>query len=241
MFDNRHGRFLTTITLLLLSSIFSLLAVLADWKTDVGYVTLADELGDDLPDGTGLPVCQVEAAATVDDAYTWMPDPNNTVFSGETLNDCNGASDGIFSSHATSVVKLFYGDSVSMASGITDIDVHNAGHWMLYGYLYSGYSHQPAQTACRMANHRTIAGWDRAWMTTRRRRFCCDAWTGPWTETNASRRWAWSTVPQSCVPCRHRSSMLLPWVVPTASTVGVARPWMTYTRPDAHAPTWWRL
>ena len=52
-------------------------------KTDVGYETLANELGDDLPDGAGLSVCHVEAAVTVDDESTWMPDPANTAFDGK--------------------------------------------------------------------------------------------------------------------------------------------------------------
>ncbi|BBO86518.1 hypothetical protein DSCO28_70840 [Desulfosarcina ovata subsp. sediminis] len=125
----------------------------ADWKTDIGYDVLVEELGDALPNGTGLSACQVEAAVTVDDETTWMPDPDNTAFSGKTLNDKSGAPDGIYSSHATSVGKLLYGDATSMAPGIDDIDVYYAGHWLSYGYLYYGYSRQPAHSVCRVANH----------------------------------------------------------------------------------------
>ena len=123
------------------------------WMDDVGYTALADELGDDLPNGTGLSVCHVEAAVTVDDESTWMPDPDNSAFDGKTLNDRSVAPDGVYSGHATSVGRLLYGDSTSMASGIADIDVYYAVHWMVYGYLYYGYSRRPASTDCRLANH----------------------------------------------------------------------------------------
>ena len=125
----------------------------AGWKTDVGYAALADELGDVLPDGTALPVCQVEAATTVDDESTWMPNPDNTAFSSKALNDISGSPDGVYSGHATIVGQLLYGDSTSMASGITDIDVYNASHWLSNGYIYTGYSRKPAATDCRLANH----------------------------------------------------------------------------------------
>ncbi|WP_319526480.1 hypothetical protein [uncultured Desulfosarcina sp.] len=125
----------------------------AEWKTDVGYETLANELGDDLPDGAGLSVCHVEAAVTVDDESTWMPDPANTAFDGKTLNDKSGAPDGVYSGHATSVGKLLYGDYSSMASGIADIEVYYASHWLQGGYLRYGYNYQPATNSCRLANH----------------------------------------------------------------------------------------
>jgi len=125
----------------------------ADWKDDVGYTRLAAELGGALPDGAGLTVSQVEAAVAVGGDYTWMPDPSNSAFSGKTISDRSGAPSGIYSGHATSVGRLLYGNTTSMAGGIDEIDVFYAGHWLSYGYLYFAYSRQPIYTVCRVANH----------------------------------------------------------------------------------------
>ncbi len=125
----------------------------AGWKTDVGYEALTEELGDALLDGTGLPVCHVEAAVKVEEQNSWMPDPADTAFSGKTLTDQSGAPAGVYSGHATSVGRLLYGNSTSMAPGITDIDVYYADHWILNGYLNYGYSNQPEAASCRLASH----------------------------------------------------------------------------------------
>ena len=125
----------------------------AGWKDDVGYTRLVNELGSTLPDGTGLTAVQVEAAVAVGGDYTWMPDPSNSAFSGKTISDRSGAPLGIYSGHATSVGRLLYGNTTSMAGGIDEIDVFYAGHWLTYGYLYFSYSRQPMDTVCRVANH----------------------------------------------------------------------------------------
>ena len=130
----------------------------AGWKEDVGYIKLSDELGAALPDGTGIQVCHVEAAVTVDDEYTWVPDPDNSAFIGKSLTDMTGAPDEVYSGHATSVGRLLYGDSTSMASGVTDVLVYYAGHWMQGGYVLNGYSYQPLVTDCRLANHSWVGG-----------------------------------------------------------------------------------
>lgn len=125
----------------------------ADWQTDIGYSRLADELGEDLPDGAGVSVCQAEAAVQVGEAYTWMPDPDNAALAGQTINDRSGAPDGIYSGHATSVARLLCGIDLSMAAGIDSVDVYYAGHWLEGGYLRYGYSYPPAATTPRLANH----------------------------------------------------------------------------------------
>ena len=127
----------------------------AGWKTDVGYKLFADYLGNDLHDGTGLRVCQTEVAVNLDVTSSWMPDPNSTAFSEKFLNDLSRSPDGIYSSHATVVGQILYGDATAMAPGIVDINVYYAGHWKSKGYLYYGHSRQLAVTDCRLANH----GW----------------------------------------------------------------------------------
>ncbi|MBT8339386.1 MAG: hypothetical protein HKP58_14440, partial [Desulfatitalea sp.] len=66
----------------------------ADWRADVGYTRLAMELGDTMPGGMGLGVCQVEAVAPAGQVYTWMPDPANAAFAGNSLTDYSGAPAG---------------------------------------------------------------------------------------------------------------------------------------------------
>ncbi|MBN1906178.1 MAG: thrombospondin type 3 repeat-containing protein [Deltaproteobacteria bacterium] len=144
---------------LFIISLFTFSYAHADWKGDVGYTKLSNELGLLLPDGSGIPVCHVEAAVTVNEESTWMPDPDNSAFSEKTLTDMTGAPDGAYSSHATSVGRLLYGTSTSMAPGVTDILLYYAGHWMQNGYLLYGYSYQPFTSDCRLANHSWVGGY----------------------------------------------------------------------------------
>jgi hypothetical protein len=132
----------------------------ADWKADVGYTRLGAELGAAVPDGTGVAVHHVEAAVTVGEYDTWMPDPTIAAFAGKTIVDRTGAPAGVYSGHATSVGRLFYGDPTSMASGIDEIDVFYAGHWLQNGYLYYGYGWQPQATDSRLANHSWVGKMD---------------------------------------------------------------------------------
>jgi hypothetical protein len=131
----------------------------ADWKFDVGYTRLVAELGANMPDGSGIPVCHAEAAVLVDDEYTWMPNLDNAAFAAKALTDMTGAPDGIYCSHATAVGRFLYGDSTSMAPGVTDIQVFYAGHWLENGYVMYGYGDQPLVSDCRLANHSWVGGY----------------------------------------------------------------------------------
>ncbi len=164
------------LTTLLLTITLSIPLALADWHTDVGYDSLVEELGNALPDGTGLFVCHAEAAVNVNDESTWMADPNNTAFSGKTLTDLSGAPAGVYSSHATSVGKLLYGNTSSMAPGVTDIDIYEAIHWIGSGYLRNGYSSQPIAASYRLANH--------SWV--------CTMWGGHAETSHLLRRLDWA-------------------------------------------------
>ncbi|WP_051554428.1 dockerin type I domain-containing protein [Desulfobulbus elongatus] len=129
------------------------IAALADWQADVGYTVLLEELGDQIPDGNGIAVCQVEASVVTDGVATWMPDSGETAFSGKTINDPSGAPPGVFSSHATAVGRLLYGRSTSVAPGITDIAAYSMSHWAQSGGLRHGTTGQPASSTCRLTNH----------------------------------------------------------------------------------------
>ncbi|MFA5110864.1 MAG: hypothetical protein WC443_05615 [Desulfobaccales bacterium] len=115
----------------------------ADWKLDIGYPELQAELGSDLPTGAGVGVTQIEASSG-------MPDPSNAQFAGKTftLNDPSLAIAG----HATTVGTYFYGNSSSIAPGITDIDCFGGGIWAGWGFL-TGDANSPLATTSRVANH----------------------------------------------------------------------------------------
>ena len=50
----------------------------ADWKSDIGFTALQNELGVNLPTGAGVKVTQVEASLG-------KPDPGNAEFAGDTF------------------------------------------------------------------------------------------------------------------------------------------------------------
>ncbi|NOX96660.1 MAG: S8 family serine peptidase [Nitrospirae bacterium] len=111
--------------LLLLFLLFSAANVYS-YEDDIGYTALKDRLGSNTPDGTGVPVMQVEAL----DIYgQYMSDVNLIPdFSGKTFTDKTGLSTD--SSHATSVGKNFFGRLTSIAPGITDIWNYEAGDFL---------------------------------------------------------------------------------------------------------------
>ena len=133
------------------------LAALADYFDDVGYSALQAEVGASLEDGTGVPVGHVEAAVTVNGTQAWYPNPGSGEFSGKTLTDVSGAPDSVYSGHATSVGKKFYGNTQSTSGGVTSILVYLADHWVGTGFLRSstapGLKPPPLPSASRVSNH----------------------------------------------------------------------------------------
>ncbi len=120
-----------------LKKLFSLALILfasqayADYKQDVGYSQLQATLGTSIPNGNGIAVTQVEAAigASTNNVGAWMLNASLSEFSGKIITDLSIPTSNAISGHATGVGSLFYGNS-SMASGITDIDVYSATHWI---------------------------------------------------------------------------------------------------------------
>ncbi len=133
--------------------------VFADFKDDIGFTRLEQELGENLPDGASVYASQVEAKINED----WLPDPNDTQFTGKTLNDKTGSTTGTYSGHATSVGRLFYGTVSSLAPGIPTIDCYWTNVWFDNNFLYYGYAIQPlyylnspwyiASSPSQVANH----------------------------------------------------------------------------------------
>ncbi|MEZ5543208.1 MAG: hypothetical protein R3F42_14395 [Pseudomonadota bacterium] len=137
-------------------------AVRADYKADIGYTRLSQELGANTPDGSGVPVTQAEAATAVVpigliDYPVYLPDGNTPEFAGKTIIARSGIEAGTYSAHATNVGKTFYGSTSSIAPGILHVDAIWADHWLQSGFLNYGANARPLISSSRIANHSWIA------------------------------------------------------------------------------------
>lgn len=97
----------------------------------VGYQDLLNRLGAAAPTGSGVAVVQVEAGGS-----SYVPNQAHPDFVGKTFTFNSGA--GTVSSHATEVGRSWYGTSLGMAKGVTNIQCYEAGAWIGSGYLRVG-------------------------------------------------------------------------------------------------------
>ncbi len=129
------------------------------YKDYVGYNELAEELGDRLPDGSGIRVMQVEAGKPEDEEDGgWSPDPELDFLAGKHF-----IYPGLTAKHASDVSFRFY-SSESMAPGVKEIECLPNVVWGLAktGMLRSGTRVLPQVSSCRVANHSWVAtpkGW----------------------------------------------------------------------------------
>jgi hypothetical protein len=133
----------------------------ADYKDDIGYARLLDELGvSNIPNGSGVPVTQAEAENTTTSAY--LPDDTDNQFTDKTITDKSKDTTDLSSSHATSVGRSFYGNSSSIAPAIDKINAYNANDWLQFDYLrFNGSGNrQPLVLPDRIANHSWIGSYD---------------------------------------------------------------------------------
>lgn len=129
----------------------------ADWKDDIGYNQLLAEQGAGLADGTGVKVSMVEADSPNDDVgTTYRPDASDPQFSGKTLTDKSGTSTGD-SSHATGVAKTFFGNTDSVAGGVTQVSVYEATDF-LNNVLNVVAGGAPTQPDYQVQNHSYVLG-----------------------------------------------------------------------------------
>jgi len=142
-------------------------ASFGDYKDDIGHAQLAAELGVATPDGSGVDVTQVEADTNPDDPdliTIYSPDPSDPQFSGKSITDVTATSTA-FSGHATGVGRTFYGNTSSIAPGITNVESYNAIDWLEAGFLRAaqsgpGAKPQPLSTSSRIANHSWVGYFD---------------------------------------------------------------------------------
>ncbi len=97
----------------------------ADWKDDIGYTQLASEVGGTLESGVGVAVAMSEAFVS----GSYLPDSSNAEFSGKTLIDASGIPSSP-SGHATSVARLFFGNTSSIAKGVSQVTLYQADDWL---------------------------------------------------------------------------------------------------------------
>jgi hypothetical protein len=96
----------------------------AQWKDEVGYTRLRNEIGDGLEDGSGVEVGVVEARV----GGNYLPDFDHPQLEGKSIDDASGLESGT-SGHATSVFRRFVGNTFSMAGGVSDITLYEANDW----------------------------------------------------------------------------------------------------------------
>ncbi len=117
---------------------------------ETGLAALIQRLGaGNQPTGAGVIVGQTEASAP-----GILPDPSHPEFTGKTFT--NMSPTGGISGHSTTVGQHFYGLSTSIAPGVSDIRVWEAGHWLGGGFLNGASSNPPDPAAFKVSNHSWI-------------------------------------------------------------------------------------
>lgn len=92
----------------------------AAYKDDIGYTQLAAELGINTPDGSGISILQIEASVS-GTSTVYAPDQNVAEFSGKTFSLFSGSTTPSW--HGTKVGRFLYGNTTSIAPGVTDVGV----------------------------------------------------------------------------------------------------------------------
>lgn len=97
------------------------------WKTDIDWTKLNSEVPG-LENGAGLAVGMTEAP--INGNGDFMPDVNWGQFTGKTItNGSNG--NNAPSGHATVMAQTFFGNTVSIAPGVTNITAFEANDWII--------------------------------------------------------------------------------------------------------------
>jgi hypothetical protein len=121
-----------------LAAAFLVPLVHADYRDTIGHTALLEELGLrglPVPTGAGIVVTQVEAREDTDRDGTlepnegYAPNPADSQFGSVTINDVSNLGQDP-SGHATTVGRNLYGSASSMAAGIAQADVYEAGDWL---------------------------------------------------------------------------------------------------------------
>ena len=126
-------RFIALTLSLVLTLAFAVAPASADYRDDIGYTKLQLELGGAMPTGNGVTVSQTEAPINSTAPYNYLPDTTLSEFSGKTFTTMSPS--GGISWHATPVAQYFYGNSTSIAPGVTSVHNYEADNWIGSGFL----------------------------------------------------------------------------------------------------------
>ena len=130
------------------------------YKDDIAYSQLATELGTKVPNGKNVIAIQSEADtsyvdhddnATTSDLPVYLPNKHQSYFYDKSILDITGFRSGSYSSHATSVAKMFYGNR-SIAPAIDTVHTYWADQWLQSNVLNHG-TGKPQSTSARIGNH----------------------------------------------------------------------------------------
>ena len=134
---------------------------------EIGHEELVARLGASAPTGAGVRVVQCEASASQTSPQV-LPDGSLATFAGKTFVQEPGGM--TVSWHATEVARNFYGIGTSIAPGITQVHVHEAGGFVQSTYLRLGSGSLavplpppgPTVNAARVFNHSWIGSFGQA-------------------------------------------------------------------------------
>jgi len=98
-------------------------ATAADWRSDAGWTAYKAFLGSDYPDGSNVLIIQGEANEDRSgETKKYLPYSGDSQMSEKMISD--ETTGGLNSGHALTVAKRFYGNTTSMAPGVTDIHAY---------------------------------------------------------------------------------------------------------------------
>ncbi|MFN5497862.1 MAG: dockerin type I domain-containing protein [bacterium] len=130
----------------------------ADIFSEIRYTDLLARLGANTPTGINIKIGQVEAPENA--AGSYAPDTTLPEFAGTTFSLLSGTT-APPSWHGTEVGKSLYGNTLSIAPGVTAVSVWNVNAWLTSGSLGVGSGAQPAftPTGMRVHNHSWIGSF----------------------------------------------------------------------------------
>lgn len=112
------------------------LVVQADFTDDANWPELVDRIGlENVPDGTNIMVCQVEALS----GSSYGPNQSDDEFASHTFIDRGPGSSGT-SSHANNVAKHYYGVLTSMTPAADPVNLYEANGWCTNDFLRANFS-----------------------------------------------------------------------------------------------------
>ena len=124
------------------------------YKAEVGYDRLRNEVGAGLSNGAGIVVAIAEANVGGAGAHAYFPSTVDSEFVGKTFVDVSAIPGRSNSDHATSVAQLFFGNTMSMTPGVTNVRVYDADNFVFAQQQLSNTGVNPSATsAFSVINH----------------------------------------------------------------------------------------